>query len=875
MTGNEARRQFLEYFKRHDHRVVRSSSLVPHEDPTLLFINAGMVQFKRVFLGEDKRDYLRATTSQKCVRAGGKHNDLENVGYTARHHTFFEMLGNFSFGDYFKERAIEFAWDLLTNGYGLPGDKLWASVYLDDDEAYGLWRKVVGLPEERIVRLGEKDNFWAMGDTGPCGPCSEILIDRGPEHGCGRPECTVGCECDRYLEIWNLVFMQFNRDAAGQMTRLPKPSIDTGMGLERIVSVVQDTPTNFDTDLIRPIIARTEAMTGRGFGQEPAADVAMKVIADHCRAAVFLIGDGVLPSNEGRGYVLRRIMRRAIRYGRNIGLARPFLNETARAVFEIMKPAYPELTEAAAFITNVIRNEEERFLHTLDNGLKLLNETLSELKAQGRTEVPGAVIFKLYDTFGFPVDIVRDVVRDERMTLDIDGFDRQMEGQRAKSRTVASFAGVSDAYKSLAGAGFKPEFVGYDLASCEARVVLLVSGAQEAAEVSAGGEVEVVTERTPFYAESGGQVGDAGRIIGPEGEIEVARTIKDPTGIVIHRGRVSAGRLRKGDTVTLMVDVAARKDTALNHTATHILHAALRRVLGEHVKQAGSLVAPDRLRFDFTHFSQIDPPALEAVEQFVNGRVRANEPTHIEEMDAEQAFQSGAMALFEEKYGDRVRVISLGDFSKELCGGTHTGRTGDIGLFKILSESSVAAGVRRIEAVTGAAALSYVQKTARTLQEAAYLLRDKPEAVAERIGRLLEDLKAGERQIEQLKGRLSSAAAADAAAEVLDVGGASVLVKRVAADSPAALREMLDHYRDRLKSGVVVLGSVHEGKAMLIAGVTKDLTRRFHAGNIIKQVAALVGGSGGGRPDMGQAGGTRTEELDLALARALELIKGA
>ncbi len=875
MTGNEARRQFLDYFKRHDHQVVRSSSLVPQDDPTLLFINAGMVQFKRVFLGEDKRDYVRATTSQKCVRAGGKHNDLENVGYTARHHTFFEMLGNFSFGDYFKERAIEFAWDLLTNGYGLPGDKLWASVYLDDDEAFDLWRTVVGLPSERIVRLGEKDNFWAMGDTGPCGPCSEILIDRGAEHGCGRPECAVGCDCDRYLEIWNLVFMQFNRDAAGKMTPLPKPSIDTGMGLERIVSVVQGHKTNFDTDLIRPIIAATEAMTGRGFGEDPAADVAMKVIADHTRAAAFLIGDGVLPSNEGRGYVLRRIMRRAIRYGRNIGLGRPFLHETARVVFKIMQTAYPELAEAGAFITNVIRNEEERFLHTLDNGLRLLNETLSELKAQGKSEVPGAVIFKLYDTFGFPVDIVRDVVRDEGMTLDLVGFDRLMEGQRAQSRTVTSFDRISDAYKDLASAGFKPEFVGYDLVSCEAGVVLLVSGGREVAEAGVGGEVEVVTERTPFYAESGGQVGDIGRIIGPDGEIEVLRTVKDPTGIAIHRGRVSSGRLRKGDTVTLAVDVGARQDTALNHTATHILHAALRQVLGDHVKQAGSLVAPDRLRFDFTHFSQVDLQTLEAVEQFVNRRVRANVSTHIEEMDAEQAFQSGAMALFEEKYGDRVRVISLGDFSKELCGGTHTARTGDIGLFKIVSESSVAAGVRRIEAVTGEAALGFVQKTARTLQEAAHLLREKPEAVAERIPRLLEELKSCERQIEQLKSRISSAAAANAAAEVVEVEGASVLVKRVAADSPAALRDLLDHYRDRLKSGVVVLGSVHESKAMLIAGVTQDLTRRFHAGNIIKQVAEIVGGRGGGRPDMGQAGGTRSDQLDQALARALELIKGA
>ena len=875
MTGNEARSRFLDYFKGHGHHVVRSSSLVPHDDPTLLFINAGMVQFKRVFLGEDQREYVRAATSQKCVRAGGKHNDLENVGYTARHHTFFEMLGNFSFGDYFKERAIEFAWDLLTNGYRLPADKLWASIYLDDDEAYELWRKGVGLPDDRIVRFGEKDNFWSMGDTGPCGPCSEIIIDRGEPYGCGRPECTVGCECDRYLEIWNLVFMQFNRDAGGVMTRLPKPSIDTGMGLERIVSVVQGADTNFDTDLIRPIIGKTEEMTGIRFGSGQASDVAMKVIADHSRAAVFLIGDGILPSNEGRGYVLRRIMRRAIRYGRNIGLTRPFLHDTARVVFDIMKSAYPELGEAAAFITNVIQNEEVRFLNTLDTGLKLLNETLGDLKARGQTVVPGAVIFKLYDTFGFPADIVRDVVRDERMTLDMEGFDREMEGQRAKSRTVTTFTRISDAYRSLSAGGFRPEFVGYNLLTAESQVVLLVVNDQESAGAEAGSEVDVVTGRTPFYAESGGQAGDTGRIIGPQGEMDVAATLKDPTGIIIHKGRIRSGRMSKGDTVTLVVDAAAREATALNHTATHILHAALRSVLGDHVKQAGSLVAPDRLRFDFTHFSPVDPETLERIEALVNRRIRANVATRIEEMSAEAAFKTGAMALFEEKYGDRVRVISLEEFSKELCGGTHTARTGNIGLFKIVSESSVAAGVRRIEAVTGASAVEAVQATARTVQEAAQLLKEKPEALTQRIARVLSEAKGLEREIEQLKGRLSAASVADAGGDVQTIGGVSVLVKKVEADSPAALRELLDRFKDKLRSGVMVLGSVSDGKVMLIAGVTKDLTKRFHAGNLIKQVSAVVGGSGGGRPDMAQAGGSQPENLDAALAKALEVIRGA
>jgi alanyl-tRNA synthetase len=873
MTGNEARRQFLDYFKRHGHQIVRSSSLVPHDDPTLLFINAGMVQFKRVFLGEDKRGYVRATTSQKCVRAGGKHNDLENVGYTARHHTFFEMLGNFSFGDYFKPRAVEFAWDLLTRGFNLPADKLWASIYLDDEEAYDLWRTGVGLPDARIVRFGEKDNFWSMGDTGPCGPCSEIIIDRGEGYGCGRPECTVGCECDRYLEIWNLVFMQFNRDAAGTMTRLPKPSIDTGMGLERIVSVVQNVSTNYDTDLIRPIIARAEEMTGRRFGQDPATDVAMKVIADHSRAAAFLIGDGILPSNEGRGYVLRRIMRRAIRYGRNIGLSRPFLHETTRVVFDIMKPAYPELAAAAAFITNVVQNEEARFRHTLDTGLRLLNDTLAELKSQGRTEVPGTVIFKLYDTFGFPADIVRDVVRDEQMRLDMDGFEREMEGQRAKSRTVTAFTRIGDAYTSLSAGGFKPEFVGYHLLSCESSVRLLVANEQQVTEAAAGTEVEVVTERTPFYAESGGQAGDAGRIIAPQGEVQVTDTVKDPTGLIIHKGRVRSGRLRQGDTVSLLVDADARAATELNHTATHILHAALRSVLGEHVKQAGSLVSPERLRFDFTHFSQVDPDTLAQIESLVNDRIRANVPTEIEEMAAEEAFQTGAMALFEEKYGDRVRVIALADFSKELCGGTHTDRTGNIGLFKIVAEASIAAGVRRIEALTGRAAVEFMQQSEHTLQEAAHLLREKPEALTARIAKLLADTKGLEREIEQLKGRLSAVAVAGAADEVRDVAGVSVLVKKVEADSPALLRDLLDRYKDKMKSGVVVLGSVNDSKVMLIAGVTQDLAGRYHAGNIIKQVAAMVGGRGGGRPDMAQAGGSQPENLDQALAKALEIIQ--
>ncbi len=873
MTGNEIRSQFLNYFEKHHHRVVRSSSLVPQDDPTLLFINAGMVQFKRVFLGEDKRDYVRATTSQKCVRAGGKHNDLENVGYTARHHTFFEMLGNFSFGDYFKEGAIEFAWDLLTTGYGLPEDKLYGSIYLDDDEAYELWRKNIGLPDERIVRFGEEDNFWSMGDTGPCGPCSEILIDRGEQYGCGKPDCAVGCECDRYLEIWNLVFMQFNRDASGQMTPLPKPSIDTGMGLERIVALVQDVATNFDTDLIQPIIRETENLAEKRFGESGSTDVAMKVIADHSRAAAFLIGDGILPSNEGRGYVLRRILRRALRYGRNIGLNRPFLHKTAGVVFDIMQPAYPELSEASAFITNIIENEEVRFLETLDSGLKLLNDSLSEIKAKGQTQVPGDVIFKLYDTFGFPVDIVRDVVRDENMRLDMEGFDNAMARQRNRSRSVATFATISDAYKKLSAVGFKPEFRGYQMLTCESKVMLIVADGAEISEATAGQSIELVTAETPFYAEAGGQVGDTGKITRNNFEMEVVDTIKDPTGLVIHKGNIISGKVKKGNKVTLGVDGAKRGATALNHTATHILHAVLREVLGEHVKQAGSLVAPERLRFDFTHFSQIDTETLTDIEIRVNRRIRANVATQTQEMEAETAFKSGATALFEEKYGDQVRVVSLADFSKELCGGTHTGKTGDIGLFKIVSESSIASGVRRIEALTGEGALAYVQKTTRLLEDTAHLVKEKPGAVTLKVEKILGDFKTLEKEVDRLKAKAASDSAEVGADAVKSVNNTKVLIQKVSVDNPAALRDLADRLKEKLKSGIVVLGSVNGPKAFLIVAVTKDLTKRFHAGNVIKQIASTVGGSGGGRPDMAQAGGTKPEKLDAALEEAYKVIE--
>ena len=879
MTGNEVRSKFLEYFQKHHHQIVRSSSLVPQDDPTLLFTNAGMVQFKRTFLGEEKRGYARATTSQKCVRAGGKHNDLENVGYTARHHTFFEMLGNFSFGDYFKEGAIEFAWDLLINGYGLPAEKLYASVYLDDNEAYNLWHEKIGIPTERIVRFGKEDNFWSMGDTGPCGPCSELLLDRGEQYACDRPDCKVGCECDRYLEIWNLVFMQFNRDESGEMTPLPKPSIDTGLGLERMVTLLQDLPNNYETDLLLPIINKAEDLAEKKLGDIEQDDVAMKVIADHSRAAAFLINDGVLPSNEGRGYVLRRIMRRAIRYGRNLGLMKPFLHKTASVVFDIMEKAYPDLKESQTFITNVIQNEEARFSETLDFGLRLLNDTLEDIKARGEERVPGDIIFKLYDTFGFPVDIVRDVVRDERMTLDMDGFEAAMEVQRKRSRSVAAFSGISDAYRDLTAQGFTPEFLGYEQNEARSNIKLIVENGKMISAAEKGQSIEVLTDATPFYGEAGGQIGDSGRIYAVEGgtafEMEVEDTIKDPTGLIIHKGTLISGTMQQKDTAVLQVDGQKRAATALNHTATHILHYALRKVLGDHVKQAGSSVGPDRFRFDFTHFSRVEGAALNEIETLVNDRIRDNVSVEKEEMDAEEAFKSGATALFEEKYGDRVRVISLSDFSRELCGGTHTRQTGDIGLFKIVSESSVASGVRRIEAVTGPAAVVFVQQTTGLLHDSALLMREKAETLPQRIEKLLKQQKDSEKEIEKLKDRISELASEKTGEEFKTINGTTVLVKRVEVESPAALRVMADRFKDKMSSGVVVLGGVSSGKALLIATVTKDLKGKFHAGNIIKHAATVLGGGGGGRPDMAQAGGPQTENLDKALAAALELIEKA
>ncbi|HDG98770.1 MAG TPA: alanine--tRNA ligase [Desulfobacterales bacterium] len=876
MNFREIRKTFIEYFKDRGHEVVPSSSLIPHDDPSLLFTNAGMVQFKKLYLGEEKRSYTRAVTSQKCMRAGGKHNDLENVGYTARHHTFFEMLGNFSFGDYFKRETITWAWDLLTNGFGLPKDKLYVSIYKDDDEAFEIWHKEIGVPEERIVRLGEKDNFWAMGDTGPCGPCSEILIDQGEELSCGRPDCAPGCDCDRYLEIWNLVFTQFDRQPDGSLVPLPSPNIDTGMGLERIAAVVQGVKSNYDTDLFKDIIGEVERLSGKSYGQEEKQDISFRVIADHSRAAAFLIGDGVMPSNEGRGYVLRRIIRRAVRYGQNLGLQPPFLNKVCTKVIQVMGEDYPELVTSKEFIEGVVRNEENRFADTLRYGIRVLNEEIQELKDRKSTIIPGDLAFKLYDTYGLSLDIVQDVAREEGLIVDLEGFDRAMEQRRKLSQASWKGSGEEDipeTYKRLFSEGFKTEFVGYDTLCSEGNIVALVSNGEETDTVRAGESVEVVLDRSPFYGESGGQVGDKGIIKSEQGIVRIGDTQKIAQNIIVHKGVVQKGEIRVGQSVTAEVDEQRRRATALNHSATHLLHAALREILGEHVKQAGSLVSPDRLRFDFSHFAQIPIDTLQEVERWVNRRIRENLPVTITEMDREEALKTGAMAIFEERYGERVRLVCVGEeVSKELCGGTHTSRTGDIGLFRIISEGSVGSNLRRIEALTGEAALAYDQAQDRQLREMAELLKVTPERVFERVNTLVQDLKQKEKDIESLRAKLLTKKSEDFMSEVREINGVKVLAKEIEADSPKELRESADRLKDKIHSGVIVLGSKKNGKAMLTCVVTKDLLDRFKAGDFIRVLSEIVGGKGGGRQDMAQGGGPKAEKLGEALEQAYKLV---
>jgi len=876
MTGNEIRARFLDYFKRHGHTPVDSSSLVPQDDPTLLFTNAGMVQFKTIFMGEEKRDYVRAVTSQCCMRAGGKHNDLENVGYTARHHTFFEMLGNFSFGDYFKEQAIAYAWEFLVDELKLPKDKLWVSVFEDDDEAFKLWEQVDGLPKGRIVRLDEKDNFWAMGDTGPCGPCSEIHIDQGIEAGCGREDCAVGCDCDRYLELWNLVFMQFNRFADGTMEPLPKPSIDTGMGLERVAAVLQGKFNNYDSDLFAPVISRLEALSNRKYGANHADDTAMRVIADHVRATCFLVADGVLPANEGRGYVLRRVLRRAIRFGKNLGLTKPFLHQACTAVVESMLGAYPRLADTAELLEKVVNNEEARFGETLEHGLAMLDQEVSRQQGEQTPLISGDFIFKLYDTFGFPVDIVRDISLERGIAFDDAGFHEAMEEQRSKSRASRKDEGLQlkeEGVKQLIESGLRSDFIGYDSRQGSAKVQgLLSENGKQVTALEAGQQGRLLADQTPFYAEAGGQVGDVGTITWDGGTAEVLTTTTEGDGCILHRVKVAEGNLNTGIEAEFTVNPQTRGDTEANHSATHLLHAALRDVLGEHVKQAGSLVTQDRLRFDFTHFSALQPDEVDSIEARVNDQIRENRPVGTKIVGREEAFGEGAMALFGEKYGESVRVVTIDPISKELCGGTHVEATGNIGIFKIVSEGGIAAGVRRIEAVTGRKAVEVVQEMARREMAVGERLNATPVDVIGKIEHLLENQKKLEKQVSSLSTQLASSDLDSIFDNSMEIDGIKVIAAEIKLDSPKTLREVGDRVRDKMGSGIAVLGGSIKGKAALLVIVSKDLTDRFKAGALINKVAAIVGGKGGGRPDMAQAGGPMADKVAEAISAVPEIV---
>jgi alanyl-tRNA synthetase len=862
-----------------------------------------MVQFKSVFLGEERRDYVRAATAQKCVRAGGKHNDLENVGRTARHNTFFEMLGNFSFGDYFKEDAIRFCWELLTGEFGLPKDRLKATVFTDDDDAFELWKKVAGLGEDRILRLGEKDNFWSMGDTGPCGPCSEVHFHQGDHLPCaeeqaGRTCLGPACDCDRWVEIWNLVFMQFNRDASGTMTPLPKPSIDTGMGLERLAAVLQGKQSSFDTDLLRPLIAHVERLSGKTYGRDEESDVSMRVIADHARAATFLIADGVTPSNEWRGYVLRRIMRRSMRHGRMLGLEAPFLWDVTGSVVAVMGDAYPEIREAHARVAETVRQEEERFAETLDLGMAKIREYLEAHKADtnrshagdsrpshagdsrpshagdSRPIVDGRFLFTLYDTHGFPFDLAQEVLQDAGFAVTPEtqqAFDAEMDAQRERARAGASF-GAADSgepsvaiYQRLSTELAKPQFLGYGSLAAPARILALVVDGQRRREVRQGETAEIILDRTPAYAESGGQQGDTGSVIGREGQGQIQDTYYRGSQLIVHRVAVTQGQLREGEEVAVSVESRRRQGLRQHHTGTHLLHAALRKVLGTHVGQAGSLVAPDHLRFDFSHGASVKDSEVEEVEGLVNEQVQANIVVSPSEMDLQEALRTGAMALFGEKYGDRVRVIRIGDFSTELCGGTHLDATGQIGLFKVTDEGAVASGVRRIEAVTGEHALAHVGREEAALRESAGLLKIAPLELPRRLAALLDDQKRLEKQIAQLETKLARSQAQDLVAAAKQVAGVPVLAARLDGLDPDGLRAVVDTLRDRLPSGIILLGSAVDGKVSLVAAVSKDLMKRFPAGRLVQEIAKMVGGGGGGRPDLAQAGGKDAAKLDEAL----------
>jgi alanyl-tRNA synthetase len=852
MKSTEIRQRFLDYFKWQGHEIVPSSPLVPANDPTLLFTNAGMVQFKEVFLGQDKRPYKRATTAQRCLRVGGKHNDLENVGYTARHHTFFEMLGNFSFGDYFKRDAIRFAWELLTKDYGLPPDRLWATVYEDDDEAAEIWLNEIGVPEERFRRMGADSNFWAMGETGPCGPCSEIFYDHGPEVE-GGPPGSPDEDGDRYVEIWNLVFMQFNRDEEGKLHPLPRPSVDTGMGLERMAAVMQGVHSNYDIDLFQNLITAAAKLAGVKDTDNPS----LRVIADHIRACAFLVVDGVVPSNEGRGYVLRRIIRRAARHGYELGLREPFFYKLVKPLGREMGEAYPELPKAQKQVERVLKQEEERFGETLEQGIRIVDEEIANRPAG--YVLPGETVFKLWDTYGFPVDLTSDYLRQRGMTSDIEGYEREMEVQRERARAASTFK-MSEQAQAIEVED--AQFTGYETTEDQGVVRHIYVDDAPVQSIEAGQEGIIYLDRTPFYAEAGGQVGDRGWLRTDHASFAVANTQKAHA----HIGRMERGQLRVGDRVMAEVDNSRRQATVYNHSATHLLHAALKKVLGSHVMQKGSLVEAARLRFDFSHFEPITPAQLDEIERLVNDEIRANHPAETRVMALEEALESGAVALFGEKYDDNVRVLSFGDFSTELCGGTHVRRTGDIGCFKIVAEGGVAAGVRRIEALTGQGALDHVHETEARLKRIADKVKGTPEDAEQKVEQLGQRVRTLEKQLDELRRRFATAGGGALEEQVQEVNGIKVLAARLDGADAKGLRTAVDRFKDKFGTGAIVLGAVQGDKVLLVAGVTKDLTKRIHAGTLVNEVAGHVGGKGGGRADMAQAGGNDPSKLDAALA---------
>ncbi|NLG87375.1 MAG: alanine--tRNA ligase [Firmicutes bacterium] len=872
MSGNEIRSRFLQFMEKKGHLVLPSASLVPEHDPSLLLIGAGMAPFKRYFTGQVTPPRHRIATSQKCVRTG----DLENVGRTARHHTFFEMLGNFSFGDYFKSEAIPWAWEFLTEDLELPKDRLWISVYTDDDEAYDIWHNVVGVSADRIVRLGKDTNFWEIG-PGPCGPCSEIYIDLGPERGCGSPTCGVGCDCDRYLEIWNLVFTQFDRDEEGNYTPLPKKNIDTGMGLERITSVLQQVPSNFETDLLFPIIEAAQTVAGIRYGMSKESDVALKVIADHSRAFVHLIADGVLPSNEGRGYVLRRLLRRAVRYGRLLGMKQPFLGQIVSSVVKTAQPAYPELVEQEAFIQEVVGREEERFLSTLDTGLDILSGMVTELKKKGQHVLSGPDAFRLYDTYGFPLDLTKEILSEQGLQVDEDGFEAQMQKQRKRARQAREQAdgmGVRD-QEEIVFSDLVSQFTGYDnLVENKACILALVVEGVSTDMAAAGEVVQLVLNRTPFYSESGGQVGDQGLIYTDQGQVQVRDVKRMSSGAIVHIGQVITGSVHVGDTVTAQVDKELRLATARHHTATHLLHQALRQVLGEHVHQAGSLVAPDRLRFDFSHFGPVTQQELQQVERLVNQRILENISLEINVMTRSQAEALGAMALFEEKYGDLVRVVKIGSYSLELCGGTHVKRTGDIGLCHIVEETSVGAGVRRIEAVAGMVAWSLWQEQDMIVAKAAQLLGGTKEDILTRLESLIAESKEKDKEIARLNQVKLESIALKLVGQAEQIGDSQLLAACVAAQSMDDLRQIVDTLKIQLPRAVIILGYRSEDKANFLAYVSPSLVSYgLHAGQIVKAAAQVADGGGGGRPEMAQAGGRKPSKLEQALSTAAAIAR--